>query len=336
MTERIHINKSYKLHTVLNLFRSHKLGLSLTELVKTLKCSERTVLRYIAELKKWGYAINGKASEEGQSLVYSLLSETDDTGENHSDFLEQLKQELHKGGNPKYAKQLNEVIRFLKKGKEESAENSNPADLYYIDHGPFAESEPQSGILRIVEGAIAQCRVIKIRYRNTEKGSDELTFFPYGLALRIGVLYLLGRQDSNTDSFKTLSVRRIIRCTATTQSFSRTAYNPQEVYRYCIGQWAKNPDDRVEIIVLEMKKNSWVQRHLTEAHFNPPAKLYEKAGRSFCELQLVVKPDLLNWIQSLMPELWPISPISIRQELHRRLNAGLSLVTENSRKADAD
>jgi predicted DNA-binding transcriptional regulator YafY len=128
---------------------------------------------------------------------------------------------------------------------------------------------------------------------------------------------VIGREDGNRGPFKSLAVRRIARCQATQETFTRSAFNPAEHYKYTFGQWARQPDEKPETVVLAVRAK-WLKKYLAESHFNPPGRFLATDESQF-EVKLVVKPDFENWVLSLAPDLLPVKPESLRKNVSDRL-----------------
>ena len=135
-------------------------------------------------------------------------------------------------------------------------------------------------------------------------------------------MYLIGRQGQNRGPFKSLSVKRIKRGIATQERFARDAFDPAEYYKYTFGQWARQLDETPENVVLSLRA-PWLEKYLSESHFNPPGRLIKKGKEAVFEIKMVIKPDFVNWVLSLAPDLLPLKPESLREQVEDRLKRGL-------------
>ncbi len=306
-------------------------GFSLSNLAVTLGVDERTVKRYLSDLRKLKFDLLAEKGLQGK-MHYRIR-----TGPNiplhFIPSLKKIRSELQAGGNPKYSQLISQLMDFLE-NKEKAqlpakSDTTSALNAYYIDHGPFAEADPSPGILRLLEEAILTQRQIRLTYTGlgnkagSKSASDEFRFFPYTLSLRVGTLYLIGRQSSNSGAFKSLSVKRIKRCIASPENFKRESFDAADYYKFCFGQWARQKDEIPETVLFEVKAK-WLEKYLSESHFNPPGKWVEKGKDTFYELKLVIKPDFVNWVLSLMPDLVPVKPESLREEVTERLRRSLS------------
>jgi predicted DNA-binding transcriptional regulator YafY len=199
-----------------------------------------------------------------------------------------------------------------------SAPGLSGSEIYHIDHGPFAEADPNPGILKLLETAVSDRTAIKVSYSGYAKDAEEFLFFPYILALRVGTLYLIGRQGENRGPFKSLSVRRIRRCIATRDAFKPDAFRAEDYYKYTFGQWHRQLHEEPETVLLLLKA-PWLEKYLGESRFNPPGRILRKAGETLFELKVVIKPDFVNWVLSLTPDLLPLKPDSLRSQVADRL-----------------
>ena len=320
-------NKTAKLHKMVRLLEKHSQGLSIQNLSTTLGVDERTVKRYLSDIRRLEHNLVSLRTSE-RKLLYHIPKEGS-TPKHFLPGLKKIRSELHAGGNPKYTPLISQLIRFLEDEDEakrelEGLQEPSPAtEAYYIDHGPFAETDPPPGILRLLEAAIASHSAVRLDYSGYAPEKGEFLFFPYALSLRVGTLYLIGRQGQNRGAFKSLSVKRIKRCMATKESFTPDAFDPAEYYKYCFGQWARQANENPETVLLALHA-PWLEKYLSESHFHPPGKIIRKGKDACFELKIVIKPDFVNWVMSLTPNLTPVKPESLRKEVLDRLRRALA------------
>lgn len=319
-------NKTAKVHRLVRLLQDHTEGLGIRHISAMLGVDERTVKRYLSDLRRLKFELVQDRQGAGRKSLYRIRT----TGSPPGHFLPALKKirtELHAGGNPKYNALINQLMRFLE--DRESAQRGDApeetpanAEAYYIDHGPFAEADPSPGILKILEASIASRTAVKLSYSGYAHEAGEFLFFPYALCLRVGTLYLIGRQGENRGAFKSLSVKRIKRGIATHEPFTRDAFDPAEYYKYTFGQWARQLDENPETVVLSLRA-PWLEKYLSESHFHPPGRILKRGKDVQFEVKMVIKPDFVNWVLSLAPDLIPEKPESLRKEVSARLQGAL-------------
>ncbi len=169
-----------------------------------------------------------------------------------------------------------------------------------------------------MESAILHHNKLKITYSSYREDSKEFVFFPYCLSLRVGTLYLIGRRGNNKGPFKSLSVKRIRRCLSTSESFIPAGFEIEEYYKYCFGQFPRQIQERPSLVVLQVYEK-WLQKFLAESHFSPPGKILRKGGAVFFELQIVIKPDFINWVLSLTPFMLPVRPKTLVEMVRERM-----------------
>jgi predicted DNA-binding transcriptional regulator YafY len=315
-------NKTAKVHRLVRLLQDHNEGLGIKHISSMLAVDERTVKRYLSDLRRLKFDLVQDRKGAGRQSLYRIqVSGTPPT--HFLPALKKIRTELHAGGNPKYTAQINQLMRFLE--DKESAQRAEPgeenaahAEAYHIDHGPFSEADPSPGILKILEASIAARTAVKISYSGSHSEPGEFLFFPYALSLRVGTLYLIGRQAANAGAFKSLSVKRIRRGIATRDVFTRDPFDPAEYYKYTFGQWARQLDEIPETVLLSVRA-PWLEKYLSESHFHPAGRVLKKGKDTQFEVKLVIKTDFVNWILSLSPDLLPIKPESLRTEVARRL-----------------
>ena len=323
-------NKTAKVHRLVRLLQEHSEGLGISQMASSLSVDERTVKRYLTDLRRLKFELVQKRSGSGRRTLYHIRGEGTPPGHFLSG-LRKIRAELHAGGNPKHSALISQLIRFLEEKDKAPAggspgEAETPAlppsgDLYYIDHGPFAEAEPSPGILKILETAIASRTAVRLSYSGYGAGGEFL-YYPYVLSLRVGTLYLIGRQGDNRGPFKSLSVKRIKRCIASRETFVREAFDPAEYYKYCFGQWPRQLHEEPETVLLAIRA-AWLEKYLSESHFHPEGQIVRN-GKDLCfELKVVIKPDFVNWVMSLVPELFPVKPATLVESVRERLRKGL-------------
>jgi hypothetical protein len=351
--------KTAKFQRLVRLLEESASGLSIRHIAATLSVDERTVKRYLADLRRLKFDLRQEADGRGRKTLYRIPAPEGPPPALLAG-LKRIRSELHAGGNPKHGAHISKVIRFLEdpasaaaNGATRKAAPASPAsgtaateagppsghpgaELYHIDHGPFAEADPHPGILKILESAVAERMAIKVSYSGYAKSAasraeapprtgetsrpeaEEFLFFPYILALRVGTLYLIGRQGENKGPFKSLLVRRIRRCIATRDTFKPDAFRAEDYYRYTFGQWHRQLHEEPETVVLLLKA-PWLEKYLGESRFNPPGRLLRKGGETHFELKVVIKPDFVNWVMSLVPDLLPLKPEGLRDQVAERL-----------------
>jgi predicted DNA-binding transcriptional regulator YafY len=320
-------NKTAKVHRLVHLLQDASPGMSIRHMAASLGVDERTVKRYLSDIRRLKFDLVQERPTKSRPAAYRIRT----AGTPPTHFvpgLKKIRAELHAGGNPKHSPLISQLIRFLEERDTPSDDASSPgasrdiaADLYHIDHGPFAEADPPPGILKIIEAAIVARTALRISYAGLSRGGEFL-FFPYILSLRVGTLYLIGREAENRGPFKSLSVKRIKRCLATPDTFKPDAFNAAEFYKYTFGQWTRQPDEAPETVQLALRA-PWLEKFLAESHFNPPGKILRKGDETIFELKMAIKPDFINWIMSLLPDLLPLSPSSLSKEVTGRLTRAI-------------
>ena len=110
---------------------------------------------------------------------------------------------------------------------------------------------------------------------------------------------------------------------AAKETFTPDTFDPAEYYKYCFGQWARQANENPETVLLALRA-PWIEKYLSESHFNPPGKIIRKGKDAWFELKIVIKPDFVNWVMSLTPNLIPVKPESLHKEVLDRLQRALA------------
>ena len=323
-------NKTAKVHRLVRLLEGEGEGMSIRQMASSLAVDERTVKRYLSDLRRLKFDLELDRPSGARQARYRILSPKQEPPGHFLPALKRIRAELHAGGNPKYSSLISQLIRFLeaKEAAEDRSGESEPAPaagIYHLDHGPFAEAEPHPGMLKILEGAIAARRCVRVNYSGLARETEEFPFYPYVLCLRVGTLYLIGRQGGNRGAFKSLSVRRIKRCIATRESFVPDPFDVTEYYKFCFGQWPRQLNEIPETVLLAVR-SAWVEKYLSESRFNPAGRFLRKGQENCYELKVVIKPDFVNWVLSLVPDVIPLRPPGLRAAVRDRMQQGLKLL----------
>jgi predicted DNA-binding transcriptional regulator YafY len=176
-------------------------------------------------------------------------------------------------------------------------------------------------LLERLERSIAQRRALRIDYTNPDGRQTSFVFHPYRICLRIGVLYLAGRQGGVDGPVRLLRLVRIRRCLSLGEAFQPPSFDPTALYRYCFGQWSKQEGQQPENVTLWIRA-PWLKGHLEAGRFDPPAKFVSQDGKWLFKWRVVQHPDFINWVMSLLPDALPLEPKSLKEEVHRRMQEG--------------
>ncbi len=324
--------KFAKIRRMIDLLSSHSEGLTLKQISSRLNIDIRTVKRYLSEIRQAHYSVSDLREAANHPSLY-YVRDNSEVPEHFLPLLRNLNKELISWGNPRFAGEIKQVIGYLESLNSKTKKTNwtsgellkTVANVYHVDHGPFSERDVPVDRLRIMETAIVAHSVLQIKYSSYKAENAEFEFYPYGLCLRVGTLYLVGRVRSNRGLFKTLSVKRIARCQATSRHFKPVPFNMGTFYKYCFGQFARQPRESSEIVLLRIE-SPWLRKYLAESHFNPPGRLFKQDSDVFFELEVVIKPDFENWVLSHIPDLVPIKPLSLVKTIQQKMERGLGLI----------
>jgi predicted DNA-binding transcriptional regulator YafY len=166
---------------------------------------------------------------------------------------------------------------------------------------------------------------VRIDYANPDGRHNSFVFHPYRICLRIGVLYVAGRQGGHDGQVRLLRIVRIRRCLSLGESFAPPAFDPAALYRFCFGQWSRQEGQEPENVTLWLR-SPWLKGHLEAGRFDPPAKITHQEGKTLFKLRVLIHPDFTNWVMSLVPDAIPLEPKRLRDEVQRRLAQGSEAV----------
>jgi len=300
-------------------------GVELKSIAAALGVDSRTAKRYLSEWEALGRPLSRTRSGTGRTLRYALPQE-ESSAPTLLKSLQKTRDELRKGGNLKHARVLEQAMAHFEKSSEE--ENIDFEGIYHIDHGPLADADPDRALLERLEKAIAQRRVIRLDYANPDGRKSTFDFQPFRICLRIGVLYLAGRQGRSPGPTRLLRIVRIRRCASLGETFAPPDFNPQDLYRHCFGQWSRQEGQKPEQVTLQLNE-PWLRGYFEALRFDPPIRIWNQDDRCLARLQVVLHPDFINWILSMVPDAMVVEPAPLREEVQRRLKKGLEGLGRN-------
>lgn len=293
-------------------------GVELKHIAASLGVDRRTAKRYLAEWESLGRPLLRHKAGAGRTLRYALPQE-DSTAPALLKALQKAREELRKGGNLKHARVLEQAMAHFEKKPE--GEGLDFEAIYHIDHGPLSDADPDKALLERLERAIATRRSVRIEYTNPDGRQTSFLFHPYRICLRVGVLYLAGRQGQEQGPIRLLRLVRIRRCLSSGESFAPSSFDPGALYRFCFGQWSRQEQQQPENVILWLRA-PWLKGHLEAGRFDPPARIVQQEGKWFFKLRVLLHPDFINWVMSLVPDAIPLEPSGLREEVARRLREG--------------
>jgi predicted DNA-binding transcriptional regulator YafY len=315
-------NKVARMLRLEKLLTQEPAGLDLKAIASALRIDARTAKRYLAEWEALGRPLARNPIGKGRTLRYALPQEESGAPGALPGLLKSLQKardELRKGGNLKHARVLEQAMAHFEKRPE--GEVLDVEAVYHIDHGPLSDGEPDKALLERIERAIALRRGMRIDYTNPDGKQNTFVFHPYRICLRIGVLYVAGRQGGKEGQIRLLRLTRIRRCLSLGEGFAPPEFDPAALYRYCFGQWSRQDRQEPENVTLWLR-SPWLRGHLEATRFDPPAKLTQQDGKWLFKVRVLIHPDFVNWVMSLVPDAIPMEPAKLRDEVKTRLSQG--------------
>lgn len=260
--------------------------LTAAELARELEVSERTVYRDVLALSAAGVPVY---AEQGRSGGYRLLGgyRTRLTGLSHAEA-----EALFLAGVPGPARDMGlaepvrtvrrKVLAALPPGLREASERAG--QRFHLDApGWFADPEPPP-LLTPLARAVWQDQTVALRYRRTAEVTR--TVEPYGLVLKNGVWYLVGKVGPDMRSYR---VDRVSAAEPTGDTFDRDAAFDLTSF------WAARAEEFVrqmlrDVITVRISPDGLrALRHVAE----PPAVREAAAAAG--------EPDPDGWIRTRLP-----------------------------------
>jgi predicted DNA-binding transcriptional regulator YafY len=277
----------------------------------------RTIFRYLKRIDEKGMQL--EKAQEGMLVRYHIpVIEKETLGKNTIKKLKNISDELADAGHHKYQRFLHELLEKIEGGNPEKKKRhlitSDP--LCLVSHGPLSEHKNHRGNVQRVLKAIEEGKKIRIQYQRSKEGeASSYLLSPACISLRVGRLYLLA-QEEEREELRVFSFARIKMISLSSKSFPKIKVPDENFYKYSFGQWLPLQEDKVKAQKIRLQLPEWwVERLLSEANFNPPARFIAKKKVPEVELELYITPDLERWLFSLHPDVKVLKPLSLQETM---------------------
>jgi hypothetical protein len=246
------------------------------------------------------------------------------------DKLREAQEDLGNQGDLGTAAVIGQALDFLRE-TDESGKIPKLVAIdsgFAIEHGPFSEFDAtamQPKIARIIE-AIRAVEVLELTYTHRDGSEETLFFLPSLLCLRLGKLYVLGRQEVSEGKlakYQPLVLRRIQFVGGRTKRYyDRAKLSTKDAYKYCFGQYV--PAGEAEPVEVVLKsKSPRIAQLFKESNFYPRATVAISGETATIKLKLYNTPDLQTWLLGHAEEVQVESPKELKAELKAKAQAAL-------------
>ncbi|MGH7814749.1 MAG: helix-turn-helix transcriptional regulator [Candidatus Binataceae bacterium] len=297
-------------------------GMSFAAIERDLRISNRTLLRYVAALKKMG-AFAGRPMVEAVrrgAKRYLKIPESPrpfDSGRYRAASLYFMIAQL---------KFFEGTV--MREGAEDLWRRTmaalSPADqqmladfdrkFYSVPYAPKDYREFDDQIDAILKGIVGQKR-LRIEYAGMGGEIKEHLFDPYTLAAHHGGLYAIGLSDRGK-KILTLAVERIRKAEAIRGRDNNEvrfpypkSYSPEKYLDGTFGLM-EGPETRVELRLLES-----TEAYLRPRMIHPTQKFIRRGGHTILTMRVRGTTELRNFILSHGPWIEVLKPASLREEI---------------------
>ncbi len=116
-----------------------------------------------------------------------------------------------------------------------------------LDHNKWYRGEQPTALLGALRAAVADERVVRMRYRDRSGSATERAIEPLGLVAKAGVWYLVAR-DVGAADYRSFRAQRIVEASATSERFVRpVGFDLETYWRSSIASTEQRPNETYDV-----------------------------------------------------------------------------------------
>ena len=184
--------------------------------------------------------------------------------------------------------------------------------------------------IRILNQAIAENRVLNIRYKSASKErAYDTQFDPYGMVFFGGSLYCIGHLAEYKE-IRTLKVTRILGLEITEQTFKRPATFSLQTYTQ--GSFGIFTSDEPQII--SVRFNGWAATSVREYQWHLSQKIIKDTeDEVMAQFELTNATEFIRWILGFGRNAMVLQPKSLAAKIAEELQSAVEQYARTSRSA---
>jgi len=321
---------------LLKLLQSYRFGTSAEELAERVGCSVRQVKRDLGVLQEVGFPILFEQRDFGKRF-WKLSRDFVETGQVLLSVTEMLslylsRQLLAPLAGTQFGDGLSSALDKIK------TMLPSKALTYFrsLDERLFVKSMPghdysaQDKEIRTINQAVAESRVLKVRYRSAHSGNIyEWRLEPYGIVLFGMSLYCVARLPDHNE-MRTLKVERLLGVELTGETFERPYdFSLQEYLHGSFGIFT--PGERV---VAKVRFSGWAAVNVRELQWHPSQKLAEDSSdHVIAQFELADTTEFKRWVLGFGRHATVLAPKELAGEVADELAAAQATYCCEQREA---
>lgn len=310
---------------MLKILQAHRFGIGLDELAERLECSKRQVQRDLSVLQQSGFPITFDERDFGKKFwklsprfierEQLILSVT----EMLSLFLSQ--QLLAPLSGTEFGEGLTAALAKIKAllPAKSLSHFSTLSEAVLVKHIPFHDYSGQSKEIGILNAAIADRCVLKIRYAPPNREPFDAAFHPYGLILIGAGFYCVGQlvRDGRHDIRK-LKVSRCVGVELTDEGFERPEnFSLETCLQGGFGIYSAGKPRTVKI-----RLTGWAATSVREQQWHESQKIIEDtAEQLIAEFRLSDTLEFKRWVLGFGRQAVILQPRDLAAEVASELAA---------------
>ncbi|MCG3178270.1 MAG: hypothetical protein BIFFINMI_00596 [Phycisphaerae bacterium] len=308
---------------LLKTLQAFHFGQTEDDLAKRLECCKRTVQRDLNVLQQIGFPVFHETGEYGKRFWRLEAKALDHDGltlsmtEMLSLYLSQ--QLLAPLAGTQFGDGLNTALEKIKALLPKSALGHFFDDrTLLVKNLPGQDYSGKDKEIAIINKAMAEGRVLKVRYHSLSKGKDfDATFHPYGLVFLGTNLYCIGLLVEYGE-VRTLKVSRIVGVQMTAQVFERPSNFSLRAYTH--GSFGIFTSSKFQTI--RARFTGWAATSLREQRWHTSQKIVKDTKDGVvAEFELSDTTEFRRWILGFGGQATIISPKSLAAAIQSELKA---------------
>ena len=325
---------------LLKVLQAHRFGICAEEMAERLECSKRQVQRDLNILQEVGFPIRFEERDFGKRF-WLLAPQAIESREFIFSITELLslylsQQLLAPLAGTQFgsglATALEKIRTFLPpKTLEYFASLDN---LLLVKNTAVNDYSRHDKTIAILNRAVAECRVLDLRYQSLSRGeSYDTQFHPYGMVFFSNNLYCIGYL-AEYDEIRTLKVTRIEQVEMNGQSFRRPAdFSLQARLASSFGIICSTAAPGCALIVIRVRLTGWAATNVREQQWHLSQKiLQDNKDHLLVQYEISDTTEFKRWLLGFGRHAQVLAPKSLQNDLRRELTEAAKLYQQSQSK----
>jgi predicted DNA-binding transcriptional regulator YafY len=314
---------------LLRILESLRFGISVEDLADKAECSRRTVERDLTNLRKIGFPISCESRDFGKKFWRLerrfLESEKLIVGPTEMISMHLAKQLMTPLSGTCFGQGLEQLWGKIKTLLPKKALDYFVGldETFYVKFFDVDSNLNESEYLETIRKAINENNVIRIEYNPDHQRKGYITeFYPYGLVLYEGSMYLIGH-SVQAEALRTFKVKRLTSIKITKKTFQR----PEDFsLERCVSGSFGIIYKEISPITVRCEFRGWATRLLREQKWHRTQVIEKDSGdKLLVSFLLDTTTEFKKWILGFGPIVRVLEPEKLRDEIVESLKKSLKI-----------